>query len=278
MSALPIPSVSTHRTSTAIQNVMIVLPAFNEEAALPSLLERIEAFRAEYTLGDNTMAANERVQVIVVDDGSSDATAKVTAANYGKLNVMLVAHPENRGLGQAVRTGLEAALKRAHDNDAIVIMDADDTHEVTLIEQLVTALDAGADIAIASRFVPGGDDSTAPRFRRVLSHGAGWVFSKALPLENIQDFTTGYRAYRASLLKRAVAHYGERLVEERGFAVMVDLLLKLRYCQPIVAEVPLVLRYDRKGSDSKLKLWATIAQYLKLITRDRLSPAPFRVL
>lgn len=263
---------STHVVQS-LRNIHLVLPAFNEEQSLPSLLERCEAFRAEYA-----RRADRSIKVWVVDDGCTDDTVALARAGYGDLPVEVVIHPQNRGLGQAIRTGLTTALEQSHPDDAVVIMDADDTHDVGLIEVMVEALEAGADIAIASRFVPGGDDSTAPAFRRLLSHGAGWLFNKALPLENIQDFTTGYRAYRASLLQRAVDHYGERLVEETGFAVMVELLLKLRYCNPVIAEVPMVLRYDRKGSDSKLKLWRTIGQYLKLISRDRLSPAPFRVL
>lgn len=258
---------------TALRNIHVVLPAYNEEASLPSLLHRLEEFRSEYV-----PQYHHLLKVWVVDDGSTDSTASLAQEKYGELAVMLVSHPENRGLGQAVRTGLTAAMAVAHADDAIVLMDADDTHDVNLIMQLAHALEAGADIAIASRFVEGGDDSTAPTFRRVLSHGAGWVFHRALPLENIRDFTTGYRAYRASLLRRASDHYGERLVEERGFAVMVELLLKLRYCNPRIFEVPMVLRYDRKGSESKLKLWRTISQYLRLIARDRLSPAPFRAL
>jgi dolichol-phosphate mannosyltransferase len=92
----------------------------------------------------------------------------------------------------------------------------------------------------------------------------------------VADFTSGYRAYRVGLLKRARGHYGERLIEEQGFACMVELLLKLRHCHPVIVEVPLVLRYDRKQSASKLRLGRTMMQYLKLLIRDRLAPPPFR--
>ncbi len=104
------------------------------------------------------------------------------------------------------------------------------------------------------------------------------VFKILFPLEGINDFTSGYRAYRASLIRRSSDHYHERLVEEQGFAVMVELLLKLRHATPRIAEVPLVHRYDRKASESKLKLWRTIRQYLYLAVRDRVSPPPFRSL
>ena len=115
-----------------------------------------------------------------------------------------------------------------------------------------------------------------PGFRRALSRGAAGLFRLALPLDGVHDFTSGYRAYRVSLLRRASGHYGERLVEEQGFACMVELLLKLRHCRPVVVEVPLVLRYDRKQGASKLRLRRTILQYLRLLLRDRLAPPPFR--
>jgi dolichol-phosphate mannosyltransferase len=81
-----------------------------------------------------------------------------------------------------------------------------------------------------------------------------------------------------SLLRRAIGHYGERLVEEQGFACMVELLMKLRHCNPQIAEVPLVLQYDRKQGASKLKLGRTMKQYLKLVVRENVSPAPYRQL
>lgn len=99
-----------------------------------------------------------------------------------------------------------------------------------------------------------------------------------LHIDGIRDFTSGFRAYRVSLLRRASTHWGERLVEERGFACMVELLLKLRHCGPAVSEIPLRLRYDRKPGASKLRLGRTLAQYLLLLTRDRLAPVPFRKL
>lgn len=247
-------------------HVHVVLPAYNEAAALPRLLRRT----AEVEL-------DGRVTVWVVDDGSSDGTGDCVAGVRG-LDVRLVRHPENLGLGQAVQSGLRAVLAEAAPDHVLVVMDADDTHDPGVIPTLLKEISAGADIVICSRFVDGGDDSTAPRWRRLLSRGATVVLRRALEVEGVQDFTSGFRAYRVSLLRRAAAHWGERLVEERGFACMVELLLKLRHCDPVVSEIPLKLRYDRKPSPSKLKLGRTLRQYLLLLTRDRLAPVPFRKL
>lgn len=246
----------------------VVLPAYNEAAGLPMLLHRL----AE-------LAHTDKLTVWVVDDGSSDTTAEVAATGVSGLDVRLVRHPVNLGLGQAVQSGLQAVLvTAAREDDIVVVMDADDTHDPALIPLLRAEIAAGADVAICSRFVLGGDDATAPLGRRLLSRAAAVLFNHALRVDDVRDFTSGFRAYRVSLLDRAARHWGERLIEEQGFACMVELLLKLRHCRPVITEVPLTLRYDRKQGASKLRLMRTISQYLKLLMRDRLTPAPYRAL
>ena len=264
----PLQQPDTRAGSRTSVTTHVVLPAYDEAASLPPLLER---------LGGLAAGLGERMTVWVVDDGSTDGTADLARQGHERLDVRLVSHPVNLGLGQAVHSGLWAAIAAAGDDDVVVVMDADGTDDVALVPVMQRALTQdGADLAIASRFVGGGDDSTAPPFRRLLSRGAAVLFRSALPLGGVQDFTSGYRAYRVALLRRASGHYGERLIEERGFACMVELLLKLRHCHPVVVEVPLVLRYDRKQGASKLRLGRTVAQYLKLLARDRLAPPPFR--
>lgn len=246
----------------------VVLPAYNEAAGLPLLL---------YRLAD--LALSEKLTVWVVDDGSADATADIAAAGVPGLDVRLVRHQVNLGLGRAVQSGLRAVLEAASlEDDLVVVMDADDTHDPALIPLLRAEIAAGADVAICSRFVGGGDDTTAPFRRRMLSRGAAVVFGHTLAVGEVRDFTSGFRAYRASLLDRAARHWGERLIEEQGFACMVELLLKLRHCRPVITEIPLMLRYDRKQSPSKLRLARTVGQYVALLARDRLAPAPYRAL
>lgn len=254
------------RGSQPLGAAHVILPAHNEAEALPTLLGRLAG------LTPSTIA----LRVWVIDDGSTDATAAIARQGVTGLDVRLISHPTNLGLGAALQSGITAVLQAADDDDFVVVMDADDTHDVAIIEPMAWKLRAGADVVIASRFVANGDDQTAPPFRRFLSRGAALVFRLFLPLNGTRDFTSGYRAYRVTLLRRAARHWGEALIMERGFACMVELLLKLRYCRPVIAEVPMVLRYDRKQTPSKLKLARTMAQYLKLALRDRLSPPPVR--
>ena len=250
-----------------VENVYFVLPAYNEEESLPNLLTRLRDLKSDY---------NIKLNIVVVNDGSTDATAKVTQESAAGLRLTLVNHEKNMGLGQAVQTGIKEALSQAGVHDIIIIMDADDTHDVSLMDRMITRIENGADIVIASRFVSGGNDKSAPPFRRLLSRGASLVFKTLLPLNKINDFTSGFRAYRVSLLNKASIYWGETLILEQGFACMVELLLKLRHWEPNIQEIPFFLRYDRKIGTSKLKLFKTLFQYLKLGIRDRVSPAPRR--
>ncbi|MFS0897885.1 glycosyltransferase [Mycolicibacterium litorale] len=250
---------------TRLGRVHIVLPAYNEERSLPPLLERIDR-----------LAASQPLTVWVIDDGSADDTAAVATGGPPSLHVNLVSHDVNLGLGQAIQTGLRSVLTVAADDDVLVVMDADDTHDPTLVAALVAEIDNGADIAICSRFTDGGDDTTAPPLRRLMSRGAAHMFRVVAKVDGVRDFTSGYRAYRVSLLRRAAGHWGERLVVEQGFACMVELLLKLRHLNPRIAEVPLVLQYDRKQGASKLKLARTLRQYFTLLVRESFTPAPYR--
>ena len=250
-----------------VENVYFVLPAYNEEESLPNLLDRLKNLKS---------AHNIKLNVVVVNDGSSDDTEKVARQSAEGLRLTLVNHEKNMGLGQAVQTGIKEALSQAGIHDILIIMDADDTHDVSLMDKMITKIENGADIVIASRFVSGGNDKSAPPFRRLLSRGASVIFKTILPLNKINDFTSGFRAYRVSILNKASIHWGETLILEQGFACMVELLLKLRHWNPKIEEIPFFLRYDRKMGASKLKLFKTLIQYLKLGIRDRVSPAPRR--
>ena len=98
--------------------ILVVLPAYNEADALPPLLARLK--KASFGHLQSSLS------VIVVDDGSTDGTADRARSTDG-LEVRVIVHPQNRGLSEAIRTGLLAAVEQARDDDVIVTMDADDT-------------------------------------------------------------------------------------------------------------------------------------------------------
>lgn len=244
--------------------VIITLPAFNEEHTLPPLLDRIreamEENRIEY-------------RVIVVNDGSTDETARVVEALCDSMPISVVEHEQNRGLGETIRTGLISALEAASERDIIVTMDSDNTHTPGLIAAMVRGIREGNDVVIASRFRQGSHIRGVPAHRRLLSRVGSTLFRLTFPTHGVRDFTSGYRAYRASVVRKAFATYGGEFVAESGFACMVDILLKLRRLDAIMSEVPLILRYDLKFGVSKMLVLRTAVDTLKLLVARRLGSA-----
>jgi dolichol-phosphate mannosyltransferase len=249
------PRLRTQRT------VYVVLPAYNEQTPLGALLESIRA-----TLSGAACA----YAVIVVDDGSRDATALVASKATFLMPVELVEHRVNRGLAAAIRTGLTAALDRCGPDDVVVTMDADNTQPPKLIPAMMAKIDEGFDVVIASRFQPGAKVHGVPRSRQLYSVGARFLFRAMFPIRGVRDYTCGYRAYRASALRQATKVYGTQLISETGFSCMADLLLKLQRLSLRMAEVPLELHYERRGADSKMQVGRTIRQTMSLLVRRRI--------
>jgi dolichol-phosphate mannosyltransferase len=236
--------------------ILIVLPAFNEEEALPPLLASIDETMTE---------AGLPWKAIVVDDGSSDGTADAVRRASASMPVSLVGHPVNRGLSEALKTGLLAAAQESGPRDIIVTMDSDNTHIPGLILQMVRLIREGHDVVIASRYRRGSRVVGVPLLRRGMSFGARCLFKLLFPIRGVRDYTSGYRAYRASLIREMFDAYGDDFIDRPGFSCMVDVLLKIRRFPVIAGEVPLILRYDRKASDSKMKVGRTVLETLDLI-------------
>ena len=241
--------------------VLVVLPAYNEEEVLGVLLDSIGVTMATVDLD---------YEIIVVDDGSQDETARVASQATFRLPVKLVQHEQNSGLAAALRTGFSEAVKSSRPHDVIITMDADNTQPPGLIPRMLGMLAEGSDIVIGSRFQPGARVVGVPWNRNLMSIAARWLFTLALPIRGVRDYTCGFRAYRASVLHDALAEHGEQFVSEQGFSCMVDVLLKLRRNGLVMSEAPMILRYDLKGGASKMRVTRTALQTLSLIARRRI--------
>lgn len=248
--------------------ITIVLPAYNEERTIGPLLESIKDAMEEDGLAYN---------VLIVDDGSIDQTAEVVGDYASNMPIRLLQHPVNKGLPEAIKTGLFSAANQLDDRDIVITMDADNTHSPGLILRMVRLLKEGSQVVIASRYQPGSHIRGLSRTRRLLSYGANLMFRILLPIPGAKDYSCGYRAYRASILKEAFCRYGETFISQPGFSCMIDILLKIGRLDPIVNEVPLILRYDLKDSASKMNVAGNVRETLELLLKrflriERLSP------
>jgi dolichol-phosphate mannosyltransferase len=246
---------------SAIGRVYIGLPAQNEEIALPRLLQRIELLSA---------ALQKTITVVLYDDGSTDSTSTIARQWQEHLSLVLLGCPQNKGLGAGLRALIRHVVDTAHDEDILVIMDCDDTHDPAQVKEMLKSIEKGADVVIGSRYVRGALVRGVPLLRRVTALGAAALFKLIHPVRGVRDYTCGYRSYRVSALKRASRIYGAKLIEESGFSCMPELLLKLNALGFQFTEVPLQLRYDLKRTASKMGVGSNMRQLLKLLVHSRL--------
>ena len=246
--------------------IRIVIPAFNEEANIDRLLTDL-APRAE-RLG---------ARVIIVDDGSADSTYEKLVAWQDKLDLRIVKHPRNLGLGTAINSGLRAALSESTDSDAIVTIEADCTSDLDDLPRMIELYEQGFDIVLASVYAPGGKIIGVARHRLLMSRAVSGMFRYAGGLRDIYTLSSLYRVYRAGTLRRAAETYGYLLVREPGFAASVELLLKLHNAGATIAEIPTINDWNKRGGVSKLRLRPTVEAYGRLMAAHligRIQPPP----
>ena len=246
--------------------IYFLLPAYNEKTGLPPVLESISRLNFP----------GENWHVVVVDDGSSDGTAEMLAEWSNRIPMTVLTHELNRGLGRAMRTGLKYLSGIITDSDAVVALDSDNTHDPSVaLAMREKQLKENLDIVIASRYCESensrGEEIGLALHRKILSRGASWLLDFFFRVKGARDYTCGFRLYSGSILRRAVNAFGDRLVEEKNFVCMAEILVKLAHIGAEVDEVPLTLRYDLKGTASKLRIFRTIMRYFHLIWRYKLA-------
>jgi dolichol-phosphate mannosyltransferase len=225
--------------------VLVVLPTYNEQANIERILQEVRR-----ALPDGN--------VLVVDDSSPDGTAEIAtkiAESLGSIEVLV--RPEKNGLGPAYRAGFKWGLARGYE--AFVEMDSDFSHDPAALPQLVAAIEAGADVVIGSRYVPGGSIPAWSFSRRLLSR-AGNVYANVLLGLGVQDSTAGYRVYRATTLEAIDLD----TVRADGYGFQIEMTYRARGAGATIREVP--IRFvDRLEGTSKMST-STVTEALTLVT------------
>lgn len=234
--------------------LFIVLPCFNEERNLVLLVNRIYS----------SVSSNCSCVVIAVDDGSNDRTS-ATILNLAKTfpQLSLIRHRHNQGIGPTIKTGVLFALRRAARDDPIVIMDADNTHDPSMVMEMVTCLGNTCDVIVASRYIKGGSQLGLSSQRVILSKILNIAIRLLIRLP-VHDATSGYRAYRASVLGKVFGKNKRHPFESAGFEASLEILAKAYWSGARLCEIPFRLEYGRKMGDSKMHLLPTMRGYLRL--------------
>ena len=213
-----------------VDRVTVVLPTYNERENLSDMAAAITA---------------HGYRLLIVDDSSPDGTGAIADELAAANPAILVLHRERKeGIGPAYRAGFVRAL--ADGAETVIEMDADFSHDPADLPRLVEAVERGADLAIGSRYVPGGSTPDWPWSRRAISKG-GNLYARIMLGLPIRDATAGFRAFRASAL-RALPY--ER-AEASGYGFQVEMAMRAHEAGLVVVEVPISFR-DRTRGTSKM--------------------------
>ena len=208
----------------------ICLPTYDERANIEAMLHALQP------LG---------VHVLVVDDNSPDGTGEIADGLAQELDFVSVLHRSTKeGLGPAYVAGFRRAL--ADGAELILEMDCDFSHDPADVPRLIAACDAGADVALGSRYVPGGGTENWGRIRRLVSTGGSWYARKLLGV-GIRDLTGGFKCYRRRVLERIDLD----AIRARGYAFQIETTYRAIRAGFDVVEVPIVFA-DRTAGQSKM--------------------------
>jgi dolichol-phosphate mannosyltransferase len=219
-------------------NVVIVLPTYNERENIGALIDGLNAQRG---------LTPHALTVLVVDDNSPDGTQDVVRTLQGRYDNVRLLTGTKQGLGTAYTRGIDHALRELNA-DVVMHMDADFSHDPRMVPAILARIDQGADLVVGSRYVEGG--ALAPDWgthRRVISRVANAGIRFIAGITQLRDCTSGYRAYRATVLRRV-----DLAGVPRGYAALAYLAYQSIMAGARAAEVPITFA-DRVKGTSKLR-------------------------
>jgi dolichol-phosphate mannosyltransferase len=241
-------------TTTDRDRALVIVPTYNEREGIAEVTRRLFD------------AAGETVDLLVVDDGSPDGTAEVVKQlAQGPHDIHLIERSGKLGLGTAYVAGFKWAIERGYG--AVVEMDADLSHDPADVPRLLAALD-NADLAVGSRYIPGGSVGNWGALRRALS-GAGNLYARAWLGYRVKDSTSGFRAYRTELL----AQQDLDTVRSAGYAFQIEMTRRIHRSKGRIVEVPITFieRAHGKSKMSKRIVVEALASVTRWGIKDRFS-------
>lgn len=232
--------------------VWVTVPTYEEADNIELLVRRVRE-------------AVPDAHILVVDDNSYDGTAEKAEALGAELgSIEVLRRPRKLGLGSAYRAGHAVGIARGFD--ILIQIDADLSHDPADLPRLLAAVERGADLALGSRYAPGGSVPNWPRRRLALSVAGNRYTAFCLGM-GVKDATAGYRAYRASILEAIDFD----TTASTGYAFQIEMTHRVLASGGKVEEIPIAFT-DRVRGNSKMS-WRIVVEAMSLVTwwglRDR---------
>ena len=236
--------------------VYFIIPAYNEEKNLPLLVKNTKAAMEEL---------NMPFTIYIVNDGSKDSTSALCKVYSMSVPLREIKFDENVGVGTAFKKGFEEVFKVVKTGDIIITKEADNTSDPDILRKMIELIHSGYDIVLASCFAPEGGVENSTIDRHMLSFCANMLLKISFPIRGVNTYSSFYRAYDAKRLKMAFEAYEGKILEEKGFVCMVEMLVKLSRLPLKITEEPMVLKCDKREGSSKMRRRRTILGYLMFI-------------
>lgn len=229
------------KTADSTNHVVIVLPTYNEKENIGPLIDKI--------LKQTQYLRNARLSILVVDDSSPDGTAKIVLKYTQKYPNIYLLKGQKKGLGSAYIRGFAYATRHLKA-DIVFEMDADFSHDPSMISFFVYEIQKGYDFVIGSRYIEGGSIPKNWSLFRKLNSKWGNIFARHVAgLKDVKDCTSGYRAIRTSLLKKINLNK----LKTKGYSFQMDLLHQAMKNNARISELPIQFT-DRVLGNSKLRM------------------------
>ncbi|KKW27871.1 MAG: Glycosyl transferase [Candidatus Kaiserbacteria bacterium GW2011_GWB1_52_6] len=208
-------------------------------------------------------------RIVAINDGSTDESQQMLERAARTYSVHTIQYKTRRGMPESFRGVFQYLAKVVQDDDIVFTLEADGTNDIACIPGFVEEIKKGADVVIASRYVPGAASIGLPKHRLLMSALINMFLRRILlRIPNVRDYTVLYRAYRGSVLRK-YASDNIPFAARKSFAVIPEILGCVSHYTNKFAEVPLRYDYGLKKGPSKMKIFQTLSEYI------RITPAMF---
>jgi dolichol-phosphate mannosyltransferase len=235
-----------------MNHALVCIPTYNERDNVSAIARAV-------------VAADPRVDVLIVDDNSPDGTGQLAERlSVIEPRIHVLHRPSKQGLGRAYLHAFEWALQRGYQY--VLEMDADFSHDPRYIPKFLNATERGADLVLGSRYVSGGGTLNWGFFRKLVSRGGSLYARRVLGIR-VRDLTGGFKCFRRQVLESI----NLPAVRSTGYAFQIELTYRALRKGFKVVEIPIVFE-DRRVGQSKMSrriFWEALVMVWKLRLRAR---------
>ena len=239
----------------------VIVPVLNEVENLDKLYTSVFQLKEEF--------ANFDLVFILVDDGSTDGTAKRATELSKGLTFVLLSHEKNLGPGKAFATAFAYLENKLSSEDWVMTIEGDNTSKLELVKQMFVRTKEGYEVILASPYMYGGGVTNTTTFRVILSQVANAIIKEFIGIHGILTMSSFFRLYSGNSIIALQKYYGPKIIERNGFESMIELLHKMIYLKLTISEVAMVLDSSLRKGKSKMKIMKTIFGYLTIFSEKK---------